>query len=76
MKVVHLQLYEPYNGRTDFYFGSIKAIYDHVPRDVVGIAYTSLTATMRGKGEYRNKKCSIKVGELLQHPQTNKHQPT
>ena len=75
MKVVHLSLFEPYNGQTDFYFGSIKAIYEHVPKERVGIAYTSLTSTMRGKGEYRNKKCVIKVGELHQHPQANKQQP-
>jgi len=72
MKVVHLSLNEPYSGKTEFYFGSIKAIYDHVPKERVGIAYTSLCTRLRGKGVYRNKKCVINVGELLQHPQSNK----
>ena len=75
MKVVHVHLKEPHNGESDFYFGSLKAIYDSIPRDRAGIAYKSLTNALRGKGEYRNKKCVIKVRELHQHPQTNKQQP-
>lgn len=63
-KVIHLHLNEPFNAEQDFYFGSLKAIYDSVPRDRVGIAYKSLTNAIRGKTEYKNKRCTIKVGHL------------
>lgn len=64
MKVVHINLKEPLNGESDFYFGSLKAIYDSIPQDKVGIAYKSLTNAIRGKTEYKNKRCTIKVGHL------------
>lgn len=67
MKVVHLKLKELHNG--DFYFSSLKAIYDSFSRDDVGIGYKSLTNALRGKSEYSNKKCTIKVGQLKQKSQ-------
>lgn len=75
MKVVHIRLIDPYNGESDFYCGCLKAIYDLIPQERVGITYSSLTNAIRGKSEYRNKKCIIKVRALHQHPQTNKQQP-
>lgn len=47
MKVVHVNLYDPYDGQTNFYFGSVRAIYDHVPKDRVGIVFTNLTTQLR-----------------------------
>ena len=70
MKVVHLKLNEPHVGETDFYFGSLKAIYDAIPQNEIGIAYKSLTNAIRGKNEYQNKRCKIKVGHLQQKQQT------
>lgn len=63
-KIVHLQFKEPYNGETDFYFGSLKAIYDTVPVGAVGITYKSLTNATRGRGEYENKKVLIRIGQI------------
>ena len=70
MKVVHLKLNEPHNGEIDFFFGSLKAIYDNIPQYKVGIGYKSLTNALRGKSEYENKKCTIKVGQLKQKSQS------
>ena len=63
-KIVHLQFKEPYNGETDFYFGSLKAIYDTVPIGTVGITYKSLTNATRGRSEYENKKVLIRIGQI------------
>ena len=63
-KIVHLQFKEPYNGETDFYFGSLKAIYDTVPIGAVGITYKSLTNATRGRSEYENKKVLIRIGQI------------
>lgn len=63
-KIVHLQFKEPNNGETDLYFGSLKAIYDAVPAEAVGITYKSLTNATRGKNEYENKKVIIRFGQI------------
>ena len=68
MKVVHLKLNEPHDGETDFYFGSLKAIYDAIPQNEIGIAYKSLTNAMRGKNYYENKKVVIRIGVLYRKP--------
>lgn len=64
-KVVHLAFKEPYKGMTDLYFSSLKAIYDVIPQEVVGIRYKSLTNAIRGKELYENKKVIIRIGELV-----------
>lgn len=64
-KVVHLTFKEPYEGMTDLYFSSLKAIYDVVPKEAVGIEYKSLTNAIRGKSEYENKKVAIRIGHLV-----------
>ena len=64
-KVVHLTFKEPYIGMADLYFSSLKAIYDVVPKEAVGIEYKSLTNAIRGKGEYENKKVTIRIGRLV-----------
>ena len=50
-KIVHLQFKEPYNGETDFYFGSLKAIYDTVPigkeNDIYGRPLRILSSCIR-----------------------------
>lgn len=52
------------DGRTDLYFGSLKAIYDALPPDVVGIKYKSLTTVINGRSVYENKKCIVRIGHI------------
>lgn len=63
-KVVHVHFKVPYEGMTDLYFGSLKAIYAQVPEDIIGIKYKSLTNAIRGKDCYENKSCVIRIGAL------------
>lgn len=63
-KVVHVHFKEPYEGMTDLYFSSLKAIYLQVPEDIIGIKYKSLTNAVRGKVCYENKSCIIRIGAL------------
>lgn len=70
-KVVHLSFREPYAGKTELYFSSIKAIYDAVPMEAVGIRYKSLTNAIRSKERYENKKVVIRIGELMRKAQVN-----
>lgn len=70
-KIVHLHLLTPLaDGRTDLYFGSLKAIYDAVPPDAVGIKYKSLTTVLHGREVYENKKCVIRVAHIQRAAQS------
>jgi hypothetical protein len=64
-KIVHIQLREPFQGKANYYFGSIAAIYATLPAEVIGIQKNSLynEPFMDGK-EYSNKKCTIRIGTL------------
>lgn len=48
----------------DWYYGSLKAIYDQFDEDIIGIKYKSLTNAIRGKAEYENKKVIIHIGKI------------
>ncbi len=63
-KVVHVELKEPYNGKSNYYFGSIAAIYDTLPSEVVGIRKESLWNTLHG-GEYVGKEATIRQEYLI-----------
>jgi hypothetical protein len=67
-KIVHLHLKEPYNEKQDFYFGSLKAIYDCIPEDVVGVKYTSLKSR-KCADVYENRKCVIKIDVIQRKKQ-------
>lgn len=73
-KVIHLHLKEPLNGESDYYYGSLKAIYDYIPQDLIGITYKALTNAIRGKTDYENKRCTIHIGTMERKKQTNSTQ--
>ena len=62
-KVIHVQLIQ---GRKNYYFGSISAIYSVLSADDIGIRQSSLERIGLSKGGVvLNKKAIIKVGELI-----------
>lgn len=69
-KVVHLHLKEPYNGESDFYFGSLKAIFDTIPHEAINISYKYLTNAIRDKDLFQNKRCTIRIGYLERKQQS------
>lgn len=62
-KVIHVQLKEPYKGKSHYYFGSIAAIYDVLPKDVVGITKESLWNVLKDE-TYTGAKSTIRFGTL------------
>jgi len=69
-KVVHLHLKEPFNGESDFYFGSLKAIFDTVPHEAIRISYKYLTNAIHGKDLFENKRCTIRIAHLERKQQS------
>lgn len=64
VKVIHVELNEPYQGEKHYYFGSKTAIYDHLPEDIIGIKKESLWNVDLKKEQYQNKFCTIRMGTL------------
>lgn len=50
IKIIHVQLNMPYQGENHYFFGSLAAIYDVLPPDVVGASLNTL---------YKNSKFRI-----------------
>lgn len=71
-KIIHLELKEPKDGKSDYYFGSLLAIYDSLQKEDVGITYKSLTNALRGKETYENQKCVIRIGIVERKAHTKK----
>ncbi len=71
--VIHVHLNEPYNGKSDFYFGSVAAIFEALPKDVVGAGKEWLWKALKdGHNEYRTRKATIRRGKVLTKHQNNK----
>ncbi|MBF1425479.1 MAG: hypothetical protein HXN41_06950 [Prevotella histicola] len=62
-KIIHVQLLE---GRKNYYFGSIPAIYSVLSSEQIGIKQSSLERVGLSKGgTVLNKKAIIKAGTLI-----------
>ena len=70
-KVIHVELKEPYKDKHHWYFGSILAIYDILPVEVVGITHKSLWNVLSKNGKYTTKTATIRIG-VLHSKKTNR----
>lgn len=72
MKIIHLYVKET---NTHHYFGSLKAMYQHFDKEVLGITYDSLaTRGINKKNLYENKNIVVRKGILYTMPQKKKEQ--
>jgi hypothetical protein len=62
--IIHVELDEPYNGKKNYYFGSIAAIYETIPKEVIGAGKEWLWQALSGKDEYRTRKATIRRGKV------------
>ena len=64
-KVIHVELVDqPPEYNQHYYFGSVAAIYDTLPKEVVGISKEALWNAM-STGEYRGRKAIIRQGIVI-----------
>lgn len=64
-KVIHVELTDPQQGyRKHYYFGSVAAIYDTLPKDIVGISKEALWNVLKS-GEHRGRKAIIRQGVII-----------
>ena len=70
---IHLKFKTPVNGKTDYFYGSLKAIFSEFSPAQVGCTLRQLfEARAATVGRYENDKCIIQRAELLRQPQSNK----
>lgn len=63
--VIHVRLETPYRGKSNWYFSSIAAIYERLPKDIVGVTKEHLWRVFSTREEYTNKKATIRKAELV-----------
>ncbi len=63
--VIHVELNEPYQGKKNWYFGSIAAIYQELPKDVVGAGKEWLWQCLRDNDEHRTRKATIRRSKVI-----------
>lgn len=65
-KICHVQFKEPVNGKTDYYFGSLSAIYDTFTEEDIGCGLGRLwNLNLDADNPYKGRKCTIRVDELI-----------
>lgn len=64
-KVIHVELKEPYKGRRNHYFGSVAAIYDTLPAEIVGISAGGLWNVFCKSNTYHGPLAIVRKRELL-----------
>lgn len=68
-KIYHVKLSEPKEGKTDFYFGSLSAIFERFTPSEIGCGVNRLWNIGVAKGiKYENKKCTITSGTIIRKP--------
>ena len=59
-QIVQVHFFEPVEGKTDYYFGSLKAIYAKFTKEQVGVSLESLyTCKISQDNAKVTKKCRI-----------------
>ena len=69
-KIIHVHLKDPAeDGRQDFYFGSLRAIYGTLTKEHIGRSYASLTASSiyKNGGVFENRNCVIRISEIARN---------
>ena len=63
--VIHVELDEPYQGEKNWYFGSVAAIYQELPKEVVGAGKEWLWQCLSKKSEHRTRKATIRRSKVI-----------
>ncbi|MCR5504075.1 MAG: hypothetical protein K6E94_00615 [Elusimicrobiaceae bacterium] len=67
--VIHVELNEPYQGKKNWYFGSIAAIFEEIPKEVIGAGKEWLWHCQSEKDEHRTRKAIIRRSKVITKPQ-------
>ena len=63
--VIHVELDEPFQGEKNWYFGSVAAIYEELPKEVIGAGKEWLWQCLSKKSEHRTRKATIRRSKVI-----------
>lgn len=73
-KVIHVHLKDKkYEGKTDFYFGSVAAAYESLGELQIGAKQYAVANIIRAEGWFENSHCRIIRGEIERKAQNKMH---
>lgn len=71
--VIRVQFFKPVDGRTEYFFGSISAIYERFSAEQIGCTKVVLwNKKLTADTPYANKKCLITKHPVVRKPQNKK----
>lgn len=70
--IIKVQFLKPVNGKTEYFFGSIAAIYERFTPAEIGCSMQTLWGKATLESTYANNKCIITRHPLERKPQTHK----
>lgn len=71
--VIKVQFLKPIMGRTEYFFGSISAIYNHFSKEQIGCSKQELwNKKITADTPYANTKCIISKHPIVRKPQGKK----
>lgn len=62
--IIHVELFEPKDGRTHFYFGCLLAVFDFFTAEEVGVTRSKIQKTAMPP-VYETSKCIIRKSKLI-----------
>ncbi len=70
--VIHVELAEPYKGEANWYFGSVAAIYQEIPKELIGVSEEHVRRKLRQTDLYITKKGTmIRKSKVITKEQGN-----
>lgn len=70
--ITKVQFLKPVNGQTEYFFGSIAAIYEKFSTEEIGCTLQTLWGRVSEETPYITKKCIISKHPVVRKPQINK----
>jgi len=69
-EIIHLKLKEPKGSKTDFHFGSFKAIFDHLTPEEIGFSRSAAyQLRLPALPRFENDKCIIERVPVIRSKQ-------
>ena len=70
--LIRVHFFEPIEGKSDFYFGSVKAIFSMFTKEQIGCSMASAYSSALKVGHSRStERCLIEKAEIVRSPKTS-----
>lgn len=71
-KIIHVELKEPFQGKRNYYFGSVVAVFAVLPESVIGVKPTTVQRHLQNSDEYTAPGATIRRSTITRNQQRRK----